>query len=77
MFQKMYTIVTAYDDDLLSYLAGHGPAGAVGTQTSKDSDLGPDSSYLSRRMSSTAGTASSTSESKIDCPKFEADLIEV
>lgn len=75
--QEMYTIVTAYDDDLMSYLSGHGPVGADGTLPYENSRLGPGGLYSSGSRSSTAGTISLASESKFDCPKFESDLTEV
>ncbi|MCJ1244693.1 hypothetical protein MMC30_001892 [Trapelia coarctata] len=73
---EMYTIISAYDDDLMSYLGGHGPTDAGSTQGSEDNRLAQEALNLSRSSSSTAGTASSTTESKINCSKFESDLTE-
>lgn len=75
--QELYAIVTAYDDDLMSYLRGRGPVGADGTLPDENNRLGPGGLYLSGSRSSTAGTISLVSESKFDCSNFELDLIEV
>lgn len=75
--QELYTIVTAYDDDLMSYLRGHGPVGADGTLPEENSHLGPGGLYFSGSRSPTAETISLASESKFDCSRFELDLIEV
>lgn len=75
--QELYAIVTAYDDDLMSYLRGRGPVGADGTLPDENSRLGPGGLYFSGSRSPTAGTTSLASESKLDCSKFELDLIEV
>lgn len=58
-------------------MSGNGPRGALTTQANEDSRPRPDCLHPSRNRLPTARTESSTLEGKIDCSKFESDLVEV